>query len=85
MGRASTQAERDHLINTALDLVVAGVDRVKVIEMLFAAAASIAVPQVNDSPCTSGRGLCRACFADSSDETYERVSTLYERSNARAH
>ena len=52
--------------------------------MLFA-AASIAVPQVDESTCVSGRVLCRACFNDQADITYERVATLHERGNARAH
>jgi len=85
MPRASTAEERKTIIDAATDLIGAGVARVKVIEMLFAAAASLAVPHVDDSTCTDGRGLCRACFTESAEDTYDRVQVLDARRSERAH
>jgi len=85
MPRTATKEERDTIISAATNLIGEGVARIKVIEMLFTAAASLAVPAVDDSPCTDGRGLCRSCFIESAEDVYDKVTMLDARRTERAH
>jgi hypothetical protein len=78
MGREPTPAERDMLINTGLDLMVAGVGRLQVIELLLAAAASIGVQESDESTCSNGASLCRSCFVDKADEVYGKMTIVDE-------
>ncbi len=79
MGREPTPAERDMLINTGLDLMVTGVGRLQVIELLLAAAASIGVQESDESDCSNGVTLCQPCFVDKADEVYSKMLIVDER------
>ena len=79
MGREPTPAERDHLINTGLNLMDAGVGWLQVIELLLAAAASIGVQESDESNCSNGATLCRTCFVDKADEVYSKMEIVDER------